>query len=233
MITSRKNPAVKAIQAVMAANKKYDAAVLTEWELACNTNKNRGHVYSQNEVKTLYSRDSWDGEHGATKTCHITSHTGDSFQYIVVKRHQTGGYIDEHAEDPNSPLTGNQLIDEINCWLQYEDKAESDLLCPILKYFTSKSDKVSAVSEKMQENVVIIAQRAVYVSRAKNACYQAEQLNDANGLTGEDADTRYEKMSAFSKRQGWRDALYNGGNSGVIFDYAQNCYKAVFIDYAL
>lgn len=234
MMTSRQNPMVKAIQSVMAKEKKFDESVKLEWELSCNTNKNRGHVYSQDEVKALYSRDSWDGERGASKTCHLTSHTGEAFQYIVIKRHQTGGYIDEHAENPDTPQTGNQLIDEIDCWLNFQDKVESDLLCPILKYFTSKSDKVSAISEKMQDNVIIISQKAVYVGRAKYVCAQAEQLNEVNGYkNGEDADSRYEKMKAFSRRQGWRDALHNGGNSGVIFDYSKNCYKAVFIDYAL
>jgi hypothetical protein len=62
---------------------------------------------------------------------------------------------------------------------------------------------------------------------------KAEELNMASGFRGEEAHDRYEKLKALSDSQNWRDALRNPGNSGVIFDYSRNCYKAVFIDYAL
>lgn len=231
--TSRKNLSVKALQSTMASAKKFNDNVMLEWELSCNTNINRGKVYKQEEITKLYARDSYKCNHGASKTCHLKNHNGNDFEYIVIKRHQTNGYIDEHADNPDTKQTGNQLIDEINCWLEFQETPESDLLCPILKYFTSKSDKVTATSEKMQSNVIIIAQKAIYVDSAKYACKEAERLNNANGLQGEDYQTRYKKLEALSDKQGWRDAMFNGGNSGVIFDYNQNCYKAVFIDYAL
>ena len=41
------------------------------------------------------------------------------------------------------------------------------------------------------------------------------------------------QLKDMAKRMEWRDVEWNPGNSGVIFDYAQGCYKAVFIDYAL
>lgn len=228
-ITSRNNATVKAIQSVMAKNKKVSARAKLEWEMACNTNKNRGHIFNQEELHVLYSRD-YKGEQGATKTCHLKNHFGQDFKYIVVKRHQTNGYLPELR---NKKATGNQLIDEINCWLEFEETETADLLCPILKYFTSKSDKVSATSETMQNNVVIIAQKAVYVNNAMRACEKAEELNREAGLKGEKAHNRYAKLEELSDSKNWRDALYNRGNSGVIFDYAQGCYKAVFIDYAL
>lgn len=233
-MTSRKNLSVKSIQSVMASEKKHSEQALIEWEMACNTNVNRGTVYNQTEIHSLYARDDWRKcEQGASKTCHLHCHNGNEFQYIVVKRHQTNGWIDEHAENPNTKQTGNQLIDEINCWLEYEETDKADLLCPILKYFTSKSDKVTAISKKMQANVVIIAQKAVYVNSAAWACRKAEELNRENGFWGENADQRLEKLRSFSRSQGWRDAMNNPGNSGVVFDYSRNCYKAVFIDYAL
>ena len=234
-ITSRKNLSVKALQARMASKKKHDENIMLEWEMACNTNANRGHIFNQSEINALYSRDNWGSEcnHGATKTCHIKNHFGVDFKYIVIKRHQTNGYIDEHAFNPNTKQTGNQLIDEINCWQEFAETEKADLLCPILKYFTSKSDKVTATSEKMQQNVVIIAQKAVYVGSAARACEKAEAMNYARGLKGENADERYQKLKAMSREQGWRDAMHNGGNSGVIYDYSKNCFKAVFIDYAL
>lgn len=233
-ITSRKNLTVKAIQSRMAEQKKHDAHIMIEWELACNTNVNRGHIFNQSEIHELYSRDDWRKcKHGATKTCHLKNHHGIDFHYIVIKRHQTNGYIDEHANRPDTKQTGNQLVDEINCWLEFQETETADLLCPILKYFTSKSDKVTAISEKMQHNVVIIAQKAVYVDDARGACKEAERLNLVHNLNGESGGERYRKMAALSRAQGWRDAMHNSGNSGVIYDYHKNCYKAVFIDYAL
>jgi hypothetical protein len=58
-------------------------------------------------------------------------------------------------------------------------------------------------------------------------------MNREHGYHGESATARYAKLEEFSESQNWRDAMYNPGNSGVIFDYSKNCYKAVFIDYAL
>lgn len=232
MLTTRKNAETKALQAVMAKAKKHNANALLEWEIACNTNVNRGRVYAQEELFSLYNRDGWGEAHGASKTCHLKNHNGEAFQYIVIKRHRKGGYIPNlHGE--HEKCTGNQLLDEINCWVEFAETEKADFLCPILKYFTSKSDKVTATSEKMQHNIIIIAQKAVYVDDARGACRYAEELNNSNGLHGEDRQTRYEKLKAMSHEQGWRDAMHNPGNSGVIFDYAKNCYKAVFIDYAL
>lgn len=229
-LTSRKNQAVKAIQAIMAREKKNNEQVKLEWEMACNTNNTRGHVYDQSEINALYDRDDYHAGQGATKTCHLKNHYGDEFKFIVVKRHQTGGYIPEIR---NKFGTGNQLVDEINCWIRYQEKEEADYLCPILKYFTSKSDKVTATSEKMQENVCIIAQKAIYVDDCAGACSHAEYLNAMEGYEGTDANMRYEELKRFATSQNWRDVMRNPGNSGVIFDYSRNCYKAVFIDYAL
>lgn len=229
-MTTRKNASVKALQSVMASEKKHNEQIFIEWLMSCNTNDKRGHIFDQNELINLYGRDNWSQGQGATKTCHLTCHNGNDFQYIVVKRHQTGGYMPEIR---NKYGTGNQLIDEINCWNRYAEKPESDYLCPILKFFTSKSDRVGAKSETMQKNVVIIAQKAIYVGNCERACRKAEALNYEHGYYSVNANERYEEMRTFANSQNWRDVLQNGGNSGVIFDYAKQCYKAVFIDYAL
>ena len=224
MTMARKDLSAKALQAAMAKEKKFDEQALLEWLVACNTNNQHGHVYDQHEINKLYSRHDWSCDNGATKICHTDCHNGKPFKYIVVKRFITGGHI----------IAGkNQLIEEIKCWQKYATTKDSDLLCPILKFFTSKSDKVAKTSEKMKENVVIIAQKAVYVSSAKWACKKAEELNKENGYIGESAEARLKKLEDMSNRNGWWDAMHNGGNSGVIFDYHKNCYKAVFIDYAL
>lgn len=232
-ITTRKNLTVKALQSVMASEKKHDENIKLEWELACNTNVNRGKVYKQEEIQKLYSRKvGYSEEAGATKVCHLKNHNGDAFKYIVIKRMQNHAYIPD-VEWEHAKCTGNQLIDEINCWNEFAETENADLLCPVLKYFTSKSDKVTATSKTMCNNVVIIAQKAVYVSNAYNACKKAEELNRLKALKGEDATTRLEKLKKLSGDQHWRDAIHNPGNSGVIYDYNTNCYKAVFIDYAL
>ena len=216
MATIKKNDSVKAFTRMLSKRNR------KEWEIACNTNSQRGKVYDQWELLRMFDRDDGDG-HGATKTVHVLDH-------IVVKRHQSGGYLPELR---NAKATGNQLIDEINCWVEFADSPESDLLCPVLKWFTSKSDQVEATSETMQRNVLIIAQKAVKIGDADYACRKAEQLNREHGYHGESAASRYRKLEKLSNSKNWRDALYNPGNSGLIFDYHRNCYKAVFIDYAL
>ena len=232
MAMAKKSVASKALQAAMAKEKKHSKRSLLEWEMACNTNSQRGKVWDWQELSKLYARTDWDGECGASKICHILNHNGDAFKHIVLKRHKVGGYI-PNVRGEHAKCSGNQLIDEIACWQEFAETEYSDLLCPILKYFTSKSDKVTATSETMQKNVMIIAQKAVYVGDASQACRKAEKLNRENGYRGEYASERYESLKAFSKRQGWRDAMHNCGNSGVVFDYSKGCYKAVFIDYAL
>jgi hypothetical protein len=215
MAMMKKNATVKAFTQWLS---KHDRS---EWLIACNTNADRGKTYDQWELLEMFDR--YGMASGASKAVHVLDN-------IVIKRHKPHGYVPEIR---NEYGTGNQLIDEVNCYKRYWDKPEADLLCPVLKWFTSKSDKVDPTSRKMQYNVLIVAQKAVKVGDAPRMCRKAEEMNRDNGLHGESAERRYEKLKAFSKSQNWRDALHNPGNSGVIFDYKANCYKAVFIDYAL
>lgn len=211
----KKNENVKAFTRWLSKNHR------NEWEYI-NNNSQRGRVYDQWELLQMFDRYG-DNSDGCSKAVHFLDH-------IVIKRHQRNGYIPEVR---NKYSTGNQLIDEINCWERFNFEPEADLLCPILKYFTSKSDKVKATSETMQRNVIIIAQRAVKTGDAAWMCQLAERMNREKGFRGESASARYAKLEALSKSQNWRDALRNPGNSGIIFDYKKGCYKAVFIDYAL
>lgn len=232
------NLAVKAFRGHMVQEGKLDIQVRLEYDMAFQTNNNRGTVWNQEDFKALYPRvDSWDDHYGvhcgATKQCNTVCHNGEAFKYIVVKRAHLDPYIDEHAHDDSREETGNQLVDEINFWQKYANTEYGDLFCPMLKAFTSKSDHVAPCSDTAFENVIIISQRAMYTGDAEEMCDLAESLNDEEGYYGDDSETRYEKLEEFSDMMGWRDVLYNPGNSGVIFDYAANCYKAVFIDYAL
>lgn len=206
-----KNKSVKAFTNWLSKNCR------DEWEMCANTNPDRGRVYDQSDFLAMYNRYGTN-RNGASKAVHKE-------KYIVVKRHKKYGYQPSDAHS-----CGNQLIDEINCYKKYWDKPESDFLCPILKYFTSKSDKVTATSETMQRNVVIVAQKAVDTGTLWEMCEKAFELN---GRKGEKPVARYNRMVEFSRENNWRDAVHNGDNSGVIYDYEQKLYKAVFIDYAL
>ena len=231
MSTAKKNAQVKAFCEHIVHARNLSARSRLEWEMAINTKpateKEPGRkVWGQKELCTLYPADR-GGHCGATKRTHTTCHTGNEFKHIVVKRFKKDGHI-FHAHG-----TGNQIIDEIKCWEKLAETPDADFLCPILKYFTCKSDKVTAVSDKMLEKCMIIAQKAVHVDDARSCCYEAARMNADAGLNGTPARERFKLMQDMADRQGWWDAIGNGGNSGVIFDYAQNCYKAVFIDYAL
>lgn len=232
MSKARMNKYNKALQAHLASEKKHDFEAMLEWELSSNTNNQRGKVYNQEELKNLYNR---IGQHrGASKCTHTYNHYGDEFKYIVIKRSLKYGYLPD-IEQEHADCTGNQIIDEINCWEKNASNEEvADLLCPILKYFKSKSDKVINTSEKMQDNNIIISQKAIKTGDASEMCRLAEEMNREEGYKVEDdAWSRYHKLQELSDSMGWRDAMYNNGNSGVVFDYSKNCYKAVFIDYSL
>lgn len=230
--TTAKNASVKAIQTAMSASAT-NGNRLSRYEhnMARYTAKDDAsrpgrHNYSQSEICADYSR-KYGGHCGATKRTHTETPWGEEFQYIVVKRYKW------HGHEFWGEGCGNQLIDEINCWNRLAETPDADFLCPILKYFTCKSDKVKPLADKMKERVVIIAQKAVHVDDLAGACHEAERRNIAEGYNGVSAHNRIFDLKDMARRMGWRDVEWNPGNSGVIFDYAQNCYKAVFIDYAL
>lgn len=245
MLTSRKNTSVKSISAACfdkvelfahlygTESVQYKKA-LFEYELAVRSSDSRpdrfGVVKYRNmpfsEICDLFSRRR-GGHCGATKRTHTCHPDGWELEFFVVKRYRHDGW-DFHGEG-----TGNQLIDEIRCWLKLQETDDADLLCPILKYETAKSDKCKSLSDTMKERVCIVAQKAEYVSDMVDACRDAERRNRQDGYRGTPALERIEQLENLAKRMGWRDVRFNSGNSGVIFDHAQKCWKAVFIDYAL
>lgn len=232
MFTSRKNSSVKALQtAASKAATLGDALARLEHNIFAYTAKDDPsrpgrHNWSQEELEAEFSR-KYGGHCGATKRTHTEAPDGTPFKYIVVKRYKW------HGHEFWGEGCGNQLIDEIECWNRLAETPDADYLCPILKYFTAKSDKCKPLSDKMKERVIIIAQKAVYVDNLKGACLNAEERNRREGYNGTSARVRIQQLNDFADEMGWRDVQYNCGNSGVIFDYSQNCYKAVFIDYAL
>lgn len=255
MLTSRKNLSVKSLSVACFENVKQCAKIygeysdeykkaVFEYELAVRSSDSKpdkngcvkfhcmpfGGGDADNDatetINGLFSRRR-GGHCGATKRTHLSHPDGWEMQFFVVKRYRHDGW-DFHGEG-----TGNQLIDEINCWLKLHDTADADFLCPIFKYETAKSDKCKSLSDTMKERICIVAQKAVWVDDLEGACMVAERRNKEEGYVGTSARVRKTQLEDMAKRMGWRDVRYNPGNSGVIFDYSQGCYKAVFIDYAL
>lgn len=215
----------KALQTAMCNDMKaYGGLYEIEYNIANGTN--RGRNVTQKALKQMFDRYGNNSD-GCSKAVHL-EYEGHEFNYIVVKRSQVYPYIPSDAHS-----SGNQLLDEVNCWLRFEDEPESDYLCPVLRHYFSKSDKVHPTSDKALDNSIIVAQKACRVGNMKHMCAKAEQMNNDAGYFGIDAETRFEQLSSFSESMGWRDAIYNPANCGVIYDYNLLCYKAVIIDYAL
>ena len=229
--SAKRNNQVCAMGAFMASEKDFNIRVAIEWEIAFNTKPatakepNR-KVYGQKWFMDNFSR-SHGGKCGATKRTHLNHPDGWEFQHIVVKRYKAHGW------EAIGEGSGNQMIDEIDCWERFADTPDADFLCPIIKHYKVRSDKCAPLTEKAKDRVVIIAQKAERVSDLRDACEIAERMNREKGYHGESANVRARKLLDMSSRMGWRDVEWNGGNSGVIFDYEKRCYKAVFIDYAL
>lgn len=226
MCMIKKNASVSALAKHMAKEKKHNSQTLLEYNMAFQTNAERGHVFNQEELIFLYDR---EGQaQGASKAVHTIAHNGFNFEYIIVKRMLKYPYIPDDAGS-----SGNQLHDEVEFWKKFSHTEYGDLLCPTLRAYETKSDHNEPRSKTALKNIVVISQRAVYISNMRRCCEEAERLNAMYGYAGEDFTTRKNKLVAFANKMKWRDVEYNGGNSGVIFDYSQNCFKAVFVDYAL
>ena len=255
MLTSRKNELVKAISTacfdkvkrcaeLYGTDSEAYAHALFEYELAVRSSDSKpdkfgnvkyhcmpfGSGDADNDapvtINGTFSR-RYGGHVGATKRTHTHHPDGWEMEFFVVKRYRHDGW------DFNGEGTGNQLIDEILCWLKLQGTSYADLLCPILKYETAKSDKCRSLSETMKDRVAIVAQKAVCVGNLEDVCYEAQRRNAKEGYNGVPARVRMAQLKDLASHMEWRDVEFNPGNSGVIFDYAQDCYKAVFIDYAL
>lgn len=245
MLTSRSNPTVKALSSAVYANVQRIARLygenspayrkaLFEYELAVRSSDSRPdkngvvkyHNMPFSDICGLFSR-KVGGHCGATKRTHTHHPDGWELEFFVVKRYKY------HGCDFAGHGSGNQLIDEIKCWLKLQSTDDADFLCPIFKFETAKSDNCKALSDTMKERVCIIAQKAVDVSDLAGACEIAYRRNKAKGIPAEDPAARRNAMLKFAERMGWWDVRHNPGNSGVVFDHAKGCYKAVFIDYAL
>lgn len=226
--TTRSNQTAKAAQTY--ANEMRKNAMLSkaereqwlfEYAIAHSTDPKLCPHDLQEMLRRTFDR---RGQHrGATKATHVMHPDGWEFHHIVVKRIRT------HA----AVQLGNQCKFEARTWEHFATKPEADLLCPVYRWFGSRSDKVLENSETDRENLVMICQKAEKTGAAEEMCYMAEYMNRKCGYRGESAQRRFHKLEQLAKDCGWWDVIHNDGNSGVIFDRAKGCYKAVFIDYAL
>lgn len=208
--------------------------------------KLKRHAYTQAEFKKYFDR--FGDTSGATKAVHLFNkcHVNENnevvsndnektvaFEKIVIKRIKHGAWIPNMRRE-RARGTGNQGHDEAACWNKYADTEFADFLCPILRCLETKSDNNYPTTEKALDNFVSIMQRAETVCALKRACIVAVEKNIEAGIPNfEPWEERANKMLEFAAINNWRDVERNPGNSGVIFDYSQQRYKAVFIDYAL
>ena len=207
------NQSVKALRSFLCKENK------TEYGIAFQDNPQRkGYTTGEDLRNTFCRKDYYEisNNHGASKHAYILN-------YIVIKRQLINGW----GEDIN------QLEGEIKFYLQHKNDEWSDVICPILRYGLHRGDRVESTSEKYYNQSYIVSQRAIKTGTASYCCRLAEEMNKNEGYYGEDYFTRYAKIEKFAKHFRLRDVLNNPGNSGVIFDYSKNCYKAVVIDYAL
>lgn len=187
-----------------------------EWELAINTNNQRGKVYNQEELLQMFPANNGDA-HGASKTCYV-------LDKIVIKRQKTNCH----------KCFRNQVAQEINCFLNANEDLK-EILCPILSYFKVKSDKVNDEDEKAYLKYMVISQKAVYIDDFKTCCYKAFEMNNNKGHYNKfiDANTMYKQLGRILINNNIHDWEGHDGNSGVIFDYEKGYYKPVLIDYGL
>lgn len=196
--------------------KAIKASSRLEWEIAINTNNQRGKVYSQAELLEMFPNNGGNAS-GASKVCYILDN-------IVIKRQSI------HCDK----MFGNQVGAEIDCFLNADEKLR-DVLCPILSYFKVKSDKVTAEDKKAYEKYLVISQKAIYIDYFEECCKKAFNLNEEEGYYNI-YSSWYEMLNKLSNIlndnniNDWEGHPYN---SGVVFDYENNCYKPVLIDYGL
>lgn len=211
----------------MAFVKKYDESVKAfrkalnkldkrEYGIAFQDNPQRTGYYTGEALRSDYPRQDTDSNCGASKFAYVLNN-------IVIKRYLQYGWVSR----------GNQIADEIAFFEAHKNDEWADCICPIFRYGLHRGDKVESTSDNYLDECYIVAQKAVKVGSMYRMCEHAEYLNKKHGYIGENADVRYKQMEKFAKKFNMCDVIWNDGNSGVIFDYAKNCYKAVSIDYAL
>lgn len=189
-----------------------------EWELAINTNNQRGKVYTQEELLKMFPAEEGDA-HGASKTCYV-------LEKIVIKRQKTNCYKGFYKS--------NQVANEINTFINATEELKN-VLCPILSYFKVKSDKVNDEDNKAYSKYIMISQKAIIIDDFKNCCYKAFKLNQQNNFRNIyiNAEEMYRELERVLNKNGIDDWYGHDGNSGVIFDYENGYYKPVLIDYGL
>lgn len=228
----KKDDNVKAMVNEMSKRAKTDMRIRYEYTLA-GTNQRVG-VANQEDIINEYPRN-YRGAHGASKivfTEATKTENRDSFEfeYVVIKR------MKAHCLD----WLGNQVFAEADTYSRLVADNDTDCVCPVIKYFGTKSDKHPDRDDaKQMDNAVIIAQKASNIGSMEEACETAQFMNAneheryINQLTCESSEVRYEKLKRWATRHELNDVINHPENCGVIYDYAKRCYKAVIIDYAL
>lgn len=191
-----------------------------EWGIAFNSNPKRKDYYNGEYIRNTFFRisqndASYGNNRGATKNAHLLNH-------LCILRYMLDGV---------NFGNGNQMINQIEMYKKATD-AEKDIFAPIFRYGMQRGDKATAFSDSMLNELYIVTQKAVDKGDLYRMCQRAEELNrQHNCWTGKHADVRYNEIMDILRKYRIRDVDGHDDNSGVIFDYAMNCYKAVVLDY--
>lgn len=215
-----------------------DRVAMREWNMAgCSHGKSPDRLWwdctekynvPQSELDATAPHDLDEADaNGASKLVYWhDAQTGMRYDHIVVKVERT----DRHS----TSYWGWQIQcrDEVKAWEALAKTPDADLLCPVLKYFKPKSDHPGL--KKSRSRMMVISQKAVFIGSLEECLQEAQTRNTVNRkYSAEGKAERRERIIDLCNRMGWRDVLHHGANCGVIYDYHNNCYKAVIVDYAL
>ena len=123
---------------------------------------------------------------------------------------------------------GNQIKKQVETWQKIALNPISQFFNPVLSYGLHRGDKLTATDTRYIDKSFIVSQRAQIYSTVRQAIRTAFNLNQKPYTEG-DIENYYMEMRTAIKSLGLGDI--KGENVGVIFDYYNGEYRAVFIDY--
>lgn len=208
------------IQAFKAHLSKTDSI---QWGLAFNSNPQRDGYTSGADLRAAFPRKSsselgcYGDNRGATKH-------GYQDGELFILRYMLDGAQFRH----------NQFIAQIKLYQRVKDTPDAEYFAPIFRFGMARGDKNAEYSPRMLEELYIVTQCAKYKGDVAYCINKAHELNiDGGFYEAQLPQVRYSKMLEICAKYGLRDVVDHPDNSGVIFDYSENCYKAVILDYGL
>lgn len=208
--TSRKNQTVKAFQSFLAAEEKKQKSgyIRVERQMIGAVN-NRGKNLTCDQVKDYCDRYLQVIGEGGSKIVY-------GMDDIVIAFHKANSYYD------------NQIKRQVDIWNKVALTNNAKYFNPILSYGLHRGDKIDATDYRYLNKSFIVSQKAEIFSTIKQAIRRMYQLNN-KAYTDSDIDEYYYNMEEAIWQAGAGDL--KGENVGVIYDYWNDEYRTVFIDY--